>query len=245
MQKLRIENLKVSYQNKKKTVVALNGLSLAAEAGDFLVLLGPSGCGKTTLLKTIAGLVYYDEGEIHINGVNADLLSVKERNLAFLPQNLSLYPHLTVYENIALPLKAAKVPLEELMRRVEEVAKELQIDFLLSRKPRQLSGGQQQRVALARCIVKRPEMYLFDEPFSNLDPPLRAAMRTELKKIHRLLRGTFIFATHDLTEALALATKLAIMTPDGRIAQCGEPLEVLHHPADDYVRDFLGGFKDA
>ncbi|MDD4077921.1 MAG: ABC transporter ATP-binding protein [Bacilli bacterium] len=241
MIKMELQDVTVSYQEKKQTITAVRNISFQVATGDFIVLLGPSGCGKTTLLKTIGGLIPYDEGTISFNGIDADLLTIKERNLAYMPQNYSLYPHLTIYDNIAMPLKAARLPINEIIRRVETVAKEMEIDFLLTRKPRHLSGGQQQRVALARCFVKRPDIYLLDEPFSNLDPARHRRLRHELIKMHRRWRATIIMATHDLEDAFSLATKVVVMNKDGMIAQIGAPIDVYNKPSTADVANFITG----
>lgn len=239
MVKLNLEKVTVCYRHKKEIITAVRDISFTVETGDFAVLVGPSGCGKTTILKTIAGLIAYDEGRIYFDGIDADRITIKERNLSYVPQNYALYPHLTIYENIALPLKAARVPVEEITERVEAVAMDLEISFLLSRKPRHLSGGQQQRVALARSFVKRPDIYLMDEPFSNLEPDLHRRLRHELIKMHGLLRATVILATHDIEDAFALATQIIVMNENGTVAQSGPPTEIFRQPVNRYVADFI------
>ena len=211
MKRLIIENLYTSYKNKKEVVNVLNGVSLELGHNEIIVILGPSGCGKTTLLKNICGTLDYDSGSILINGIDANRLSTQERNLAFVSQSFFTYDYLTVYNNIALPLKAMKVPIEEIERRVNYISKKLGIDFLLSRKPKVLSGGQRQKVALARALVKNPDIYLFDEPFSNLDPLIRVELRKEIKKIKAEYNASMIFVTHDINDAIDLADRVFVM----------------------------------
>lgn len=211
MKRLVIENLYTSYKNKKEVVNVLNGVSLELGQNEIIVILGPSGCGKTTLLKNICGTLDYDSGSIIINGIDANRLSTQERNLAFVSQSFFTYDYLTVYNNIALPLKAMKVPIEEIERRVNYISEKLGIDFLLSRKPKVLSGGQRQKVALARALVKNPDIYLFDEPFSNLDPLVRVELRKEIKKIKAEYNASMIFVTHDINDAIDLADRVFVM----------------------------------
>ena len=211
MKRLVIENLYTSYKIKKEVVNVLKGVSLELGHNEIIVILGPSGCGKTTLLKNICGTLDYDSGSILINGIDANRLSTQERNLAFVSQSFFTYDYLTVYNNIALPLKAMKVPIEEIERRVNYISEKLGIDFLLSRKPKVLSGGQRQKVALARALVKNPDIYLFDEPFSNLDPLIRVELRKEIKKIKAEYNASMIFVTHDINDAIDLADRVFVM----------------------------------
>lgn len=234
--KLEIKNLTVEYKDKRNTN-ALKDISFAVDDNDFLVIIGPSGCGKTTLLKVIMGLLDY-EGEIIIDGLDESKIKIQERNFAYISQSYSLYPNMTVFENIAFPLSNKQTAIGEIKKRVREVAEILEIEFLLSRKPRQISGGQQQKVALAKAIIKNPSLYLFDEPFSNLDSNKRTELRHLLIKLHKELDSAFIFVTHDQTEALALANKLIVMN-QGRIEQIGSPLDVYHNPSNDFVYDFM------
>jgi multiple sugar transport system ATP-binding protein len=220
-------------------VVAVNNLTLEIENNDFMVLLGPSGCGKTTTLRLIAGLETPDEGNIYIGGVLANDLSPKERNVAMVFQKYALYPYMTVFDNIAFPLKIRKMPANEIREEVRRVAELLKIEHLLERKPRQLSGGQQQRVALARALIRKPQLFLMDEPLSNLDAKLRILMRTELKKLHQTLKITTIYVTHDQEEAMTLGTRIAIMN-EGVLQQTGSPLEVYNQPANMFVAGFIG-----
>ncbi len=233
--KLDIKNLKLEY--KKGNIMALDDISFTVDDNDFLVVVGPSGCGKTSLLKVILGLLDYP-GEILIEGLDESKIKIQDRNITYISQSYSLYPNMTVFENIAFPLKIKKVAIDEIRRRVKEVAEILEIEFLLSRKPRQLSGGQQQKVAIAKALIKDPSLCLFDEPFSNLDNRTRIELRHLLLKLHQQLEYTFIFVTHDQTEAMALANKLIVMN-QGKIEQIGPPLEVYNHPVNDFVHDFM------
>jgi ABC-type sugar transport system ATPase subunit len=218
---------------------AADGISLDVEAGECLVLLGPSGCGKTTLLRMLAGLETLDSGEIWIGDRRVDQLEPAHRDVAMVFQNYALYPHLSVFDNIAFPLRARRVEAGEIDRRVRESAARVGLSDLLARRPAQLSGGQQQRVALARAIVRNPTVYLMDEPLSNLDAQLRLQTRTELKRLHRELGTTMIYVTHDQSEAMTLGGRIAIMQR-GSIVQIGAPLELYRHPVNTFVGTFLG-----
>jgi multiple sugar transport system ATP-binding protein len=218
---------------------AADGISLDVEAGECLVLLGPSGCGKTTLLRMLAGLETLDSGEIWIGDRRVDQLEPAHRDVAMVFQNYALYPHLSVFDNIAFPLRARRVNAGEIDRRVRESAVRVGLSDLLARRPAQLSGGQQQRVALARAIVRNPTVYLMDEPLSNLDAQLRLQTRTELKRLHRELGTTMIYVTHDQSEAMTLGGRIAIMQ-HGSIVQIGAPLDLYRHPVNTFVGTFLG-----
>jgi multiple sugar transport system ATP-binding protein len=218
---------------------AADGISLDVEAGECLVLLGPSGCGKTTLLRMLAGLETLDSGEIWIGDRRVDQLEPAHRDVAMVFQNYALYPHLSVFDNIAFPLRARRVDAGEIDRRVRESAARVGLSDLLARRPAQLSGGQQQRVALARAIVRNPTVYLMDEPLSNLDAQLRLQTRTELKRLHRELGTTMIYVTHDQSEAMTLGGRIAIMQR-GSIVQIGAPLDLYRHPVNTFVGTFLG-----
>lgn len=220
-------------------VIAINKLSLEARDKEFLVLLGPSGCGKTTALRCIAGLETPEEGEIYIGDRIVNDLSPKDRNIAMVFQSYALYPHMTVFKNLAFPLENAKVPKDEIERRVRQVAKLLKIEALLKRKPRQLSGGQQQRVALGRAIIREPHAFLMDEPLSNLDAKLRVYMRAELKKLQKELGVTTIYVTHDQVEAMTMGDKIAILN-EGVLQQFDPPSKVYSHPANVFVAGFIG-----
>ena len=232
---IEIKNL--TYQYKKNGVVtAIDDLSCSFVDGAFNVIVGPSGCGKTTLLKLISCLLEPYEGEILTNFVDIKQLTIKERRMAFVSQEYVLYPHLTVFDNIAFPLKAIGADREEIIRRVYEVADELELTDCLPRKPRYLSGGQKQRVALARAVVKNADLYLFDEPLSNIDYVMRNEQRTLIKKTIQSHQKTAIYVTHDFKEALALADYLYVMD-EGKIVISGKPLDVFDSGVE-IVEDF-------
>ncbi|MDB5529463.1 MAG: ugpC 3 [Devosia sp.] len=214
-------------------------LNLEIETGEFVALVGPSGCGKSTLLRAIAGLEEIDTGEIWIEGRQIDELGPKDRNIAMVFQSYALYPHKTVRDNMGFSLKLAKRPKEEIDARVGEVARMLHLDALLDRKPGQLSGGQRQRVAMGRAIVRRPKVFLFDEPLSNLDAKLRVAMRAEIKLLHQSVQTTSVYVTHDQIEAMTLADRLVVLNK-GVIEQQGTPLELYSNPCNMFVAGFIG-----
>jgi multiple sugar transport system ATP-binding protein len=218
---------------------AVNNVSLKTNEGEFLVFLGPSGSGKTTLLRMIAGLEYPTAGEILIGDQVVNRLSPRERRIAMVFQSYALYPHLSVYKNIAFPLKAQKVPKNLHRQKVEWAASLLGIGGLLERKPRQLSGGERQRVALARAIVREPSVFLLDEPLSNLDAKLRASAREELERFHKRVGTTTIYVTHDQMEAMAMGDRIVVLNK-GIVRQIGSPKEVYDEPADTFVATFLG-----
>ena len=220
-------------------VVAVDRVSFEARDGEFLVLLGPSGCGKTTTLRLIAGLETPDGGEIYIGDRLVNDLPPKDRDVAMVFQNYALYPHMKVYDNLAFPLRIRKLPREEVDKRVREVAKLLRIEELMDRYPRQLSGGQQQRVALGRALVRQPQVFLMDEPLSNLDAKLRVYMRAELKRLQRELGITTIYVTHDQAEAMTMADRVAVMN-EGKIMQLADPAELYFKPANTFVAGFIG-----
>jgi multiple sugar transport system ATP-binding protein len=220
-------------------VTAVDGIDLASADGEFLVLLGPSGCGKTTLLRMIGGLEPPSDGDILIGGRVVTDLPPRARKIAMVFQSYALYPHMTVYNNIAFPLKAAKLPKAAVETRVQWAAGILGIDGLLDRKPRQLSGGQRQRVALARALVREPTVFLLDEPLSNLDAQRRASARDELQGFQRRVGTTTIYVTHDQVEAMGMGDRIAVMD-QGRIRQVGTPHEIYDDPADTFVATFLG-----
>jgi len=220
-------------------VIAVNKLSLEASDKEFIVLLGPSGCGKTTVLRCIAGLETPDTGEIYIGDILVNKLDPKERDIAMVFQSYALYPHMTVFKNLAFPLENAKVPKAEIERKVQDVAKLLKIEALLQRKPKQLSGGQRQRVALGRAMVREPKVFLMDEPLSNLDAKLRVYMRAELKKLQKEVGITTIYVTHDQVEAMTMGDKIAILN-EGFLQQFDPPDTVYSHPSNIFVAGFIG-----
>jgi multiple sugar transport system ATP-binding protein len=221
------------------SVHAVDGISLAARDGEFLVMLGPSGCGKTTLLRIIAGLETPTSGQVLIDGQPVNDLPPRARGIAMVFQSYGLYPHLTVRNNIAFPLKTQGTPRGEIKRKVEWAAGLLSIDHLADRRPRQLSGGERQRVALARALVREPTVFLLDEPLSNLDAKLRASARSELKQFQQKVRTATIYVTHDQVEAMGMGDRIAVIDR-GKLRQVGSPTEIYEHPADEFVASFLG-----
>ena len=232
---LEIDNL----QKRFGTVDVLKGINLSVEEGGFLVLVGPSGCGKSTLLNNIAGLENITGGEIRINGRAVNNLHPSQRDIAMVFQSYALYPNMTVGQNIAFGMEMRGVPKPERDKAVAGVAKTLQISHLLDRKPSQLSGGQRQRVAMGRAIVRNPQVFLFDEPLSNLDAKLRVDMRTEIKRLHQSMKTTIVYVTHDQIEAMTLATQIAVLK-DGVLQQFGTPHEIYNNPSNVFVADFMG-----
>jgi multiple sugar transport system ATP-binding protein len=233
---IRIENVAKTYPGGVK---AVDGVSLEVGEGEFLVLVGPSGCGKTTLLRMIAGLEEISSGTISVDGRVVNGVAPADRDIAMVFQNYALYPHMTVRENLSFGLRLRKVGQREIERRVGEAAETLGIRELLARRPKELSGGQRQRVALGRAIVRRPKLFLFDEPLSNLDAKLRVQMRAELKRLHRALKVPAVYVTHDQEEAMTLGDRVAVLK-DGRVRQVGRPLDVYARPADRFVGGFVG-----
>jgi multiple sugar transport system ATP-binding protein len=217
----------------------LHGVSVDIRDGEFVTLVGPSGCGKSTLLRMIAGLEDITGGQIQIGGRTVNGVPPKERDIAMVFQNYALYPHMTVAENMGFSLKLKKAPREEREARVQRAAEILSLSKLLDRYPRQLSGGQRQRVAMGRAIVRNPQVFLFDEPLSNLDAKLRVQMRTEIKELHQRLKTTTVYVTHDQVEAMTMADKIVVMH-DGVVEQVGAPLELYDHPANMFVAGFIG-----
>ena len=235
MAEIKLEHITKRFGN----VVAVDDVNLEIHDQEFVVFVGPSGCGKTTTLRAIAGLEHPDEGDIFIDGNRVNTLSPADRDIAFVFQFYALYPHLTVYDNIAFPLKAVKAPKSEIQERVKEVTAILQIQAMLDRKPSHLSGGEMQRVALGRAMVRRPKAFLMDEPMSNLDAKLRVDMRTELKRLQHRLGATTIFVTHDQVEAMSMADRIVIMH-QGSLQQIGTPQEVYNQPQTVFVAQFMG-----
>jgi len=220
-------------------VPALSNVSLRVEDGEFCVLLGPSGCGKSTLLNIVAGLSPQDRGTILLDGESIDHLSPRERDMAMVFQSYALYPHMTVAQNLSFGLRMRGFSKEEMSLKVQETARLLQIEHLLDRKPRQLSGGQRQRVAMGRALVRRPTIFLLDEPLSNLDAQLRMSVRLELKSLHRQIATTILYVTHDQIEAMTLGEKVVVLR-DGRVHQIGTPDTIYNRPADTFVATFVG-----
>ena len=220
-------------------VTAVKDFNLDIQDKEFIVLVGPSGCGKSTTLRMVAGLEKISKGDLYIGEKRVNDIASKNRDIAMVFQNYALYPHMTVYENMAFGLKLRKMPKAEIRSRVEAVAKTLGIDHLLSRKPKALSGGQRQRVALGRAIVREPQVFLFDEPLSNLDAKMRVQMRTEITKLHQRLQTTFIYVTHDQTEAMTMASRIVVMK-DGVIQQVDTPQRLYDYPANEFVASFIG-----
>lgn len=236
MARLTLENVSKRHPDGTE---ALREVSLEVPDGALFTLVGPSGCGKSTLLSLIAGLDRATDGAVRIDGEVVNALAPGERDIAMVFQSYALYPHLTVAGNLAFPLEVARMPRRERDARVAEVAELLGLSGLLQRRPSALSGGQRQRVALGRALVRRPRLFLFDEPLSNLDAALRVQMRAELKALHQRLKATFIYVTHDQVEAMSLADRIAVMH-EGRIVQAAPATEVYHHPATRFVGGFIG-----
>ena len=232
---LQINNLSKDFGSTK----ILKDVSLEIEEGGFLVLVGPSGCGKSTLLNTIAGLEPITSGEIRIAGRRVNELHPSKRDIAMVFQSYALYPNMTVGQNIAFGMEIRGVPKAEREKAIADVARLLQIGHLLDRKPSQLSGGQRQRVAMGRALVRKPQVFLFDEPLSNLDAKLRIDMRTEIKRLHQRMKTTIVYVTHDQIEAMTLATKIAVLK-DGYLQQFGTPAEIYNNPVNMFVADFMG-----
>ncbi len=239
MAEIQLSRASVTYPNGTQ---ALKQVDLTVQDHEFLVLLGPSGCGKSTLLRLVAGLEKPSEGAVRFDGQDVSQLEPMKRNVAMVFQSFALYPHLTVYKNMAFPLKSMKLSQEEIKRRVEQAAKLLDIEYLLNRRPRVLSGGQRQRVALGRAMVREPVVFLLDEPLSNLDAKMRMELRDQIIRLHEKLQTTFIYVTHDQAEAMQLGDRLAVMDT-GRIVQTGTPQEIYNHPNCVYVAGFVGAPK--
>src|SRR5215813_3875124 len=235
MASVTLSRIRKSFGNTE----VVHGVDIAIADGEFCVLVGPSGCGKSTLLRMIAGLEDITDGEIAIGSRVVNRVPPKERDIAMVFQNYALYPHMTVYDNMAFSLKLAGLPGDEVRRRAQEAAQILGLAEYLERYPRQLSGGQRQRVAMGRAIVRNPQVFLFDEPLSNLDAKLRVAMRTEIKALHQRLKTTSVYVTHDQIEAMTMADKIVVMNM-GKVEQIGSPLELYDNPANLFVAGFIG-----
>jgi multiple sugar transport system ATP-binding protein len=236
MAEVRLENVSKIYEGK---VTAVRSVNVTIKDKEFVVLVGPSGCGKSTALRMIAGLEEISEGTISIDGTVVNTVPPKDRDIAMVFQNYALYPHMTVYDNLAFGLKLRKYDKAEIDRRVQHAARILGIDKYLDRKPKALSGGQRQRVALGRAIVRQPKVFLFDEPLSNLDANLRVQMRTEISRLHHQLQTTMVYVTHDQIEAMSMGDRIVVMK-DGIVQQVDTPLNIYHHPANRFVAGFIG-----
>ena len=232
-------SLKHIYKIYQGGVTAVSDFTLDIEDKEFVVLVGPSGCGKSTTLRMVAGLEDISEGELYIGDRLVNDVAPKDRDIAMVFQNYALYPHMTVFDNMAFGLKLRKTPKQEIERRVHEAAKVLDIEHLLNRKPKALSGGQRQRVALGRAIVREPKVFLMDEPLSNLDAKLRVQMRTEITKLHQRLQTTFIYVTHDQTEAMTMGSRIVVMK-DGFVQQVDSPQNLYDYPTNLFVAGFIG-----
>lgn len=238
MASLEFKNISKSFGSN----MIIDDLSLTVADGELFVLLGPSGCGKSTILRLVAGLEAADQGEISIDGQVVNSTAPKDRNVAMVFQNYALYPHMTIFDNLAFPLKMKKVDSGKIKVIVEETAKLLGLNELLTRKPKTLSGGQRQRVALGRALVRRPKLFLFDEPLSNLDAKLRVTTRAEIARLQKSLSATMIYVTHDQEEALSLGHRVAIFN-EGRLQQIGTPTEIYNNPCNLFCADFVGSPK--
>ncbi len=236
MAEVRIKNISKMYPGD---VIAVNNVSLDIADKEFVVLVGPSGCGKSTTLRMIAGLETVTKGEIYINGQMVNDVPAKNRDIAMVFQNYALYPHMSVYDNLAFGLRLRHFPSSEVERRVKEAAEVLGITDRLKRKPKELSGGERQRVAVGRAIVRKPKVFLFDEPLSNLDAKLRVQMRMEIQKLHNRLQSTMIYVTHDQVEALTLGDRIVVMK-DGLIQQIADPISLYESPTNKFVAGFIG-----
>ncbi|MEZ8347324.1 ABC transporter ATP-binding protein [Vibrio splendidus] len=237
MATLDLKQIRKTYRNADNET--LKGIDISIDSGEFLILVGPSGCGKSTLMNTIAGLENISSGEIVIDGIDVAQVEPKDRDIAMVFQSYALYPNMTVRGNIAFGLKIRKMPQQEIDAEVNRVAEMLQIEQLLDRKPSQLSGGQRQRVAMGRALARRPKLYLFDEPLSNLDAKLRVEMRHQIKRLHQKLNTTIVYVTHDQIEAMTLADRIAVMK-DGELQQLGTPQEIYTKPNNMFVAGFMG-----
>ena len=235
MATLEAKNIKKFFGNTE----VLKGINLAVKEGEFIVLVGPSGCGKSTLLNIIAGLESLDKGTILMDGEIINSMEPKDRDIAMVFQSYALYPNMNVEENITFGLKTRKVSKDIIKDSVSKFSKLLKMENLLKRKPAQLSGGQRQRVAMGRALVRNPKIFLFDEPLSNLDAKLRVEMRSEIKKLYQTLKTTIIYVTHDQTEAMSLASQIAVMN-EGRVEQFGKPDDLFNHPNNIFVAEFIG-----
>lgn len=239
MAKIHLKQVRKTYGKAPKAVDVIHGIDIDIDDGEFIVMVGPSGCGKSTLLRMVAGLEEVSSGDIMIGDRVVNNLEPKKRDIAMVFQNYALYPHMSVYENMAYGLKIARLPTAEIDERVQRAAQILELGALLERTPRQLSGGQRQRVAMGRAIVRKPAVFLFDEPLSNLDAKLRVQMRLEIQKLHATLRTTSLYVTHDQVEAMTLGQRMIVMNK-GRAEQIGTPAQVYGKPTTTFVAGFIG-----
>ena len=242
MAEVTVEHISKTYQAEKKDAVikkAVNDISFDIKDKEFMVIVGPSGCGKSTLLRMIAGLEEISEGSLLIDGERMNDVDPKDRDIAMVFQNYALYPHMTVYDNIAFGLKLKRFSKKDIHERVMQTAELLEIKDELQRKPKALSGGQRQRVAIGRAIIRRPKVFLFDEPLSNLDAKLRSQMRIELQKLHREINATMIYVTHDQVEAMTLGTRIAVLNK-GQLMQIDTPMHLYNYPDNKFVAGFIG-----
>ncbi|MEM6801360.1 MAG: sn-glycerol-3-phosphate ABC transporter ATP-binding protein UgpC [Bacteroidota bacterium] len=237
MANIQFKNIRKVYPGAEKATIA--NAELEIKDKEFVVLVGPSGCGKSTLLRMIAGLEEITGGELLINDVKVNELSPKDRDIAFVFQNYALYPHMTVFENMAFGLKLRGIPKEEIKVAIEAAAKKLNIEHLLDRRPKDMSGGQRQRVAIGRAIVRNPKVFLFDEPLSNLDASLRVQMRSEIRKLHRDLATTMVYVTHDQIEAMTMGDRIVVLK-DGEVMQYDTPINLFNNPKNKFVAGFIG-----
>ncbi len=243
MNAIEFKDFSAFYKHKKSYVTALDKINFTVKVGELLVVVGESGCGKSTLLKSCLGLADAYDGELYIDGMPLENVELKSGKFAFVRQEIALYPNLTVYENIAFPLRIMRTPAKEIDRRVNEIAQLMDIPYLLTRKPRQISIGQQQRVAIARALIKNPAFVFLDEPFANIDQKFRRELRTLVKKIHSDLKPTMIFVTHDLTEAFDLAERIIVLE-EGKVAEQGAPREIMDAPKSELMKIFFEEKED-
>jgi len=238
MEFLKIDNVVKRYGD----TTVIGGVSLAAREGEFVVFVGPSGCGKSTLLRLVAGLDEVSDGQIHIDGVDVTEVEPAARSVSMVFQSYALYPHMNVRENMSFGLKMIKTPTAEIYKRVSDAAAILKLEHLLERRPKELSGGQRQRVAIGRAIVRKPKLFLFDEPLSNLDAELRGEMRVEIARLHQELGVTMVYVTHDQVEAMTLADRIVVLR-GGHVEQIGSPAQLYDHPVNTFVAGFIGSPK--
>lgn len=239
MATVTLQNIVKKYRDKTGEFLAVKSINLDIRDQEFMVLVGPSGCGKSTTLRMVAGLEEISDGSLYIDGKLINNIAPKDRDIAMVFQNYALYPHMSVYDNMAFGLKLMKYPKTEIKKRVMDASSILGLDALLDRKPKALSGGQRQRVALGRAIVRKPKVFLFDEPLSNLDAKMRVQMRAEIAKLHANVKTTMIYVTHDQIEAMTMGDRITVMK-DGNIMQVDEPIQLYNHPANMFVAGFIG-----